>query len=287
MTNVHKANQFEVEKLKVDIEKVQAEYDSSMNEQSTIIQNKNKEIEEISQKIIDLNITKDDVEKYKRIIEELNSSLNSLTTENANLKKKNDDLQLFINEKEKKITELNELTKLYLTDNNFLSSTKNISNNFIPDMQLNTLAITSNILKYENDEFVSVKKLEKGVKAIFVPHSAGIYVCINLNSTMNYNTNIDNNSQGNFDSNNDNNKFFKCNAILSMECFDGELKELLMEHSLIIIGRIGKIADHYANVDNNPYGLPEENNYFLCELDKIDYILGFQGEEMIFRNYIF
>jgi hypothetical protein len=46
-------------------------------------------------------------------------------------------------------------------------------------------------------------------------------------------------------------------------------------------------TDHFANTDNNPYGLPEDNNYLLCDLDKIDYILGFQGEEMIFRNYIF
>lgn len=69
-------------------------------------------------------------------------------------------------------------------------------------------------------------RLEKGVKAIFVPHSAGIYVCINLNSVAN-NYITDNNSQGNYDSNYEN-KFFKCNAILSLEYFDSDLKELLM-----------------------------------------------------------
>jgi len=283
MTNVHKANQFEIDKLKGENEKVQADYDILRKEYNEVVSNKSKEVEETVSK---LNISKEDVDKFKHIIDVLSGNLNNLTIENANLKKKAEELSTLLSEKEKKITDFTEITKLCLTDNNFLSSTKNISNNFIPEMQMNTLAITSNILKYDNDEFVSIKRLEKGTKAVFVPHSAGIYVCINLNSVANYTTNADSNSQGNYDSNMDN-KFFKCNAILSLEYFEPELKELLMEHSLIIIGRIGKITDHYANGDNNPYSLPEENNYLLCELDKIDYILGFQGEEMIFRNYIF
>jgi len=283
MTNVHKANQFEIDKLKAENEKVQSDYDILKKEYNEVISSKSKEVEDTVTK---LNVSKTDVDKYKHIIDELSGNLNHLTIENANLKKKTEELNTLLSEKDKKITDFTEVTKLYLTDNNFLSSTKNISHNFIPEIQMNTLAITSNVLKYDNDEFVSVKRLEKGTKAVFVPHSAGIYVSINLNSVANYSTNVDSNSQGNYDSNMDN-KFFKCNAILSLEMFEPELKELLMEHSLIIIGRIGKITDHYANGDNNPYSLPEENNYLLCELDKIDYILGFQGEEMIFRNYIF
>jgi hypothetical protein len=61
--------------------------------------------------------------------------------------------------------------------------------------------------------------LEKGIRTIFVPHSAGVYVSVNLS-----------NSYGaNFDSNNfEINKYFKCNAILNLETMDPELKELLM-----------------------------------------------------------
>jgi len=288
MTNVHKANQFEIEKLKGDNERLVNEIESARKEQHDLSTNKSKEIEENMNK---LSIAKEDIDKFKKIIDELSGNINNLTIENVNLKKKKDDLQQALLEKDKKITDFTELTKLCMTtDNNFLSSTKGISNNFIPEIQLNTLAITSNILRYD-DEYVSVKKLDKGTKVIFVPHSPGTYVCINLNNAANYTTNnvanyTTNVDSNNYDSNMDN-KFFKCNAILSMEYFDSELKELLIENSLIIIGRIGKVTDHYATGESNPYNIPEETNYLLCELDKIDYILGFQGEEMIFRNYIF
>jgi len=33
--------------------------------------------------------------------------------------------------------------------------------------------------------------------------------------------------------------------------------------------------------------LPEENTYIFVDLEKIDFIIGFQGEEMVFRNYLY
>jgi len=59
------------------------------------------------------------------------------------------------------------------------------------------------------------------------------------------------------------------------------------ENSLILIGKIGKINEIYVTSQNNEFNLPEDNPYVFVELDKIDFIIGFQGEEMIFRNYLF
>jgi hypothetical protein len=56
---------------------------------------------------------------------------------------------------------------------------------------------------------------------------------------------------------------------------------------LIVIGRIGKLTEYSVSSDNNPYQLPEDNQYVLVDLEKIDYVIGFQGEELIFRNYLF
>jgi len=47
------------------------------------------------------------------------------------------------------------------------------------------------------------------------------------------------------------------------------------------------LIDHSPNNTNNPFGLIESNSYILVELEKIDYVIGFQGEEMIFRNYLY
>ncbi len=52
-------------------------------------------------------------------------------------------------------------------------------------------------------------RIDKGIRTIFVPHSAGIYVNINLTSYE-----LDD-------------KYFKCNAILNIESLDNDLKDLL------------------------------------------------------------
>jgi hypothetical protein len=59
------------------------------------------------------------------------------------------------------------------------------------------------------------------------------------------------------------------------------------DNSLIVIGRVSKLMEYTCTSQNNPYNLPEDNDYILVDLDKIDYVIGFQGEEMIFRNYLF
>ncbi len=128
---------------------------------------------------------------------------------------------------------MNELNKIFATnENNYLSDTKtniNTQNDLTEKFNYNTLtmAITNNGLNlnnltklFDSEEIINIKKLEKGVRTIFVPHSAGVYVSINLNPN-----NME--SITNFDSNFEVNKFFKCNAILNIENFDPELKELL------------------------------------------------------------
>ena len=67
-------------------------------------------------------------------------------------------------------------------------------------------------LKSEIEEYISFKKLEKGIRSIFVPHSPGVYVCISLNNDE-------------FDCDN---KFYKCKAILDIDSLDSKTKDLLL-----------------------------------------------------------
>jgi hypothetical protein len=73
------------------------------------------------------------------------------------------------------------------------------------------------------EEIVNIRKLEKGIRTIFVPHSPGVYIAIHLSIASTGTTE----HATNFDSNYEVNKFFKCNAILNIDNFDAELKELL------------------------------------------------------------
>jgi len=71
-------------------------------------------------------------------------------------------------------------------------------------------------MKFDLDYFISVKKLEKGLGSIFVPHSPGVYVCISLNK-------IDQNDDFDCD-----NKYYRCNTILDLEALDVKTRELLL-----------------------------------------------------------
>jgi hypothetical protein len=78
-----------------------------------------------------------------------------------------------------------------------------------------------NFNKIFEEEFINIKRLDRGIKAIFVPHSPGVYVSISLGiSNMEQNLTNENNQEVN--------KYYKCNAILNLDCVDSELKELLM-----------------------------------------------------------
>lgn len=84
------------------------------------------------------------------------------------------------------------------------------------------MAITNYLTKFtESDELVNIKRLEKGMRTIFIPHSNGIYVSLNLNSSP---IDMTTNFEGNFETN----KYFKCNSILNLESIEENLRELLM-----------------------------------------------------------
>ncbi len=100
------------------------------------------------------------------------------------------------------------------TNNEITSDTMVISNYNI-----------GNLTKLFEEEFINIKKLELGIKSIFVPHSPGIYVSISLNFTQ---SEASLTNEFNYEVN----KYHKCNAILNLESLDAELKELLMYYLL-------------------------------------------------------
>jgi len=103
MTNVHKANQFEIEKLKSENEKLKGEYDNFRTETQAQLDSKAKELDELTGKLEISEIGREEISTLKKTIEELNNTINSLTIEKENLKKKNEDIALLLNDKEKKI----------------------------------------------------------------------------------------------------------------------------------------------------------------------------------------
>jgi hypothetical protein len=103
MTNVHKANQFEIEKLKSENDKLKGEYDNFKTETQAQLDSKAKELDELTGKLEISEICKEEISTLKKSIEELNNTIISLTTEKENLRKKNEEIAMLLNDKEKKI----------------------------------------------------------------------------------------------------------------------------------------------------------------------------------------
>ena len=154
------------------------------------------------------------------------------------------------------------------------------------------------INKLKNKSII-FKDIKEGDRCIFVPHSENIYVCINLTQDLNQ----------------INNKFFyRCDILLDFSNFEEEKKNLIIDNSLILIGVINELKEiAIKEGENNPYEintnnyegenddeeeisgistlasiksvLKSSNCYYLAKITNIDYIIGFPGEELIFRNY--
>jgi len=217
-------------------------------------------IETLNKKIIkiteEFNLKlKKNQEDYQRL-SQIDESFQKTLKENISLKQQINELTKEKNENEKTINELiNEL-------NEKEKKTQEITNYTNNNSQINY-----------NEEVLNYKKVEKGLRCIFVPYSDGIFICINL-------------SEEDEEINNEN-QFFNCKYILDLESFDEELKNLIVENSLIVIGKIGKLNEFIVDKENNIYDLPEDKKFISVTLDKIDYVIGFPGDEMVFRNYNF
>ena len=238
--------------------------------------------EELDNKIKDYVITNKNLEKtkteqmetinllnisHKNAIETLNKKIIKITEEfNLKLKRNQEDYQ--------KLSEIDESFQKYLKENSTLKEQLNEKEKKINELikELNEKEINNNSeINNYNDEVLNYKKIEKGLRCIFVPYSDGIFICINLSEEDEEIIN--------------HNQFFNCKYILDLNSFDEELKNLIVENSLIVIGKIGKLNEFHFDKNKNIYDLPQNKKFISVTLDKVDYIIGFPGDEMVFRNY--
>jgi len=57
---------------------------------------------------------------------------------------------------------------------------------------------------------------------------------------------------------------------------------------MIVIARIKSVTKHTtANIsdDSNPFGLEDKEPYFLCQIEKLEHIVGFEGDEYTLTDY--
>lgn len=187
------------------------------------------------------------INKQKEELNEINAKYIEKSNEVNTLKQKLDLLENELNEKENTF-------KTYITTKTGI--TNEINTNYM------------NSEGFPIDEIIHYKKVEKGVNCIFVPHSEGIYVCINLSE------------------NEVKQKLYKCRYVLNFGSFDEELKELIIENSLIVIGKVGELNENFDSQKELGVEFPEKEKIILVSLEKIEFVIGFPGEDLVFKNYI-
>ena len=265
--------------------------DNKINFNSSHHENEILKLKDLNNNLIsDNKFLQDEYKKLEKKYDLIKNKYDITLKENQGNKKEK---EIILQEKEKvykKLLQFENLIKISQSENNELKQNKNTLNNQIEilgkELQNIKKQYNEEISTYKKklneiniDNFIQYKNLSKGKRCIFVPQSEGIYACINLSEDLFPN------DQKRKD------KFFKCNYLLDMSSFDEDMKKLIVENSLIVIGVIGEYTEYNTKKNNNPLNLPESNFnnnssiYRMITLKEVNYIIGFPGEELIFRNY--
>ena len=196
----------------------------------------------------------EDSKKYQQYIE-MKDKYIYLTKEKEIYIQQIKELSCDLQEKNKKIDEL------ILTQSLASKATKSNTN----DLTLSS----------DNEDIIYYKKIEIGMRCIFVPFYENIFVCINLSENM-----LEEKEREGCPLTN-----YECKYILDLNSFNKDLSKIIIDNSLIVIGKISKLTKIEQN-QNKLYNLPENKIFILATLGKVDYVIGFPENELMFNNYI-
>ena len=196
----------------------------------------------------------EDSKKYQQYIE-MKDKYIYLTKEKEIYIQQIKELSCDLEEKNKKIDEL------ILTQSLVSKATKSNTN----DLTLSS----------DNEDIIYYKKIEIGMRCIFVPFYENIFVCINLSENM-----LEEKEREGCPLSN-----YECKYILDLNSFNKDLSKIIIDNSLIVIGKISKLTK-IEQSQNKLYNLPENKIFILATLGKVDYVIGFPENELMFNNYI-
>ena len=196
----------------------------------------------------------EDSKKYQQYIE-MKDKYIYLTKEKEIYIQQIKELSCDLQEKNKKIDEL------ILTQSLVSKATKSNTN----DLTLSS----------DNEDIIYYKKIEIGMRCIFVPFYENIFVCINLSENM-----LEEKEREGCPLSN-----YECKYILDLNSFNKDLSKIIIDNSLIVIGKISKLTK-IEQSQNKLYNLPENKIFILATLGKVDYVIGFPENELMFNNYI-
>ena len=196
----------------------------------------------------------EDSKKYQQYIE-MKDKYIYLTKEKEIYIQQIKELSCDLQEKNKKIDEL------ILTQSLASKATKSNTN----DLTLSS----------DNEDIIYYKKIEIGMRCIFVPFYENIFVCINLSENM-----LEEKEREGYPLSN-----YECKYILDLNSFNKDLSKIIIDNSLIVIGKISKLTK-IEQSQNKLYNLPENKIFILATLGKVDYVIGFPENELMFNNYI-
>lgn len=54
---------------------------------------------------------------------------------------------------------------------------------------------------------------------------------------------------------------------------------------MIIISKVGHIRERITTIDDNPFGLKINEAYYLIEVEKPEFVIGFEEEDISIKNY--
>ena len=72
---------------------------------------------------------------------------------------------------------------------------------------------------------------------------------------------------------------------LDITSLSKSFQKILTQFQMLVVARVRQVDRCIATQDDNPYDLPMDQVYFQCQMQQIENIVGFEGEQYGFTNY--
>jgi len=203
----------------------------------------------------------------QKIIEEYNKQEESYKQEVLNKQTEVDELQ---KKNEELVSEADQLKQEKFLLNSELSSKKSELELVVKDFKSQALSKLDYL------------KIEKGAKLLFIPYAPGIYVPFILHQYMQHEIDsVLKNGTLTLDSQvfKNTEKAIKPSFFLDLESLSENYQNILQDCSLLIVGTVGEIKSRIYKEIN------EKEESSMIKLESIEYMVGFDDEEMILKNY--
>ena len=79
--------------------------------------------------------------------------------------------------------------------------------------------------------------------------------------------------------------YIENHLFLDLNSLSKSFQKIMRQFQMLVIARVGSIKTCKVVAETNPYGLAEASTYFECQVDQVENMVSFEGNQFGFTSY--